>query len=120
MFLETFLIYCIRVSHGILERRLSASFDRVLPMKLNSILVVLVLRFCLLYFFLFELLYSSTGDTRSSYFHICSSYISGKIFPSGIASDSYKKAVESAIEKLRNEVANHCGGDPPIMSEQLS
>ncbi|KAK4746243.1 hypothetical protein SAY87_012555 [Trapa incisa] len=27
---------------------------------------------------------------------------SGKIFPSGLAADSYKKAVDSAIEKLRN------------------
>ncbi|XP_061348302.1 polyamine oxidase 1-like isoform X2 [Gastrolobium bilobum] len=28
---------------------------------------------------------------------------SGKIFPSGIAADSYKKAVDSAIQKLRNQ-----------------
>ncbi|XP_015902157.3 polyamine oxidase 1 [Ziziphus jujuba] len=46
---------------------------------------------------------------------------SGKIFPSGIAADSYKKAVESAIQKLRNDEANPCGGDlskgtePPSM-----
>ncbi|KAM7472532.1 hypothetical protein LguiA_010715 [Lonicera macranthoides] len=32
---------------------------------------------------------------------------SGKIFPSGIAADSYKKAVDSAIEKLRTDEANH-------------
>ncbi|KAF5736460.1 polyamine oxidase 1 isoform X1 [Tripterygium wilfordii] len=32
---------------------------------------------------------------------------SGKIFPSGVAADSYKKAVESAIEKLRIVDANH-------------
>ncbi|KAA8515653.1 hypothetical protein F0562_018736 [Nyssa sinensis] len=32
---------------------------------------------------------------------------SGKIFPSGIAADSYKKAVESAIQKLRSQEANH-------------
>lgn len=31
--------------------------------------------------------------------HVCS----GKIFPSGVAADSYKKAVDSAIEKLRNQ-----------------
>ncbi|KAI4323437.1 hypothetical protein L6164_023043 [Bauhinia variegata] len=31
---------------------------------------------------------------------------SGKIFPSGIAADSYKKAVDSAIQKLKNEEAN--------------
>lgn len=28
---------------------------------------------------------------------------SGKIFPSGLAADSYKRAVDSAIEKLRNQ-----------------
>ena len=32
--------------------------------------------------------------------------ISGKIFPSGIAADSYKKAVDSAIQRLSQE-ANH-------------
>ncbi|KAK6928766.1 Amine oxidase [Dillenia turbinata] len=31
---------------------------------------------------------------------------SGKIFPSGVAADSYKKAVESAIQRLRSEEAN--------------
>ncbi|WRX08145.1 Amine oxidase - like 1 [Theobroma cacao] len=31
---------------------------------------------------------------------------SGKIFPSGIAADSYKKAVDSAIQKLRDLDAN--------------
>ncbi|KAL9333921.1 hypothetical protein POPTR_009G058200v4 [Populus trichocarpa] len=31
---------------------------------------------------------------------------SGKIFPSGVAADSYKKAVDSAIEKLRSLEAN--------------
>ncbi|XP_057978587.1 polyamine oxidase 1 [Malania oleifera] len=36
---------------------------------------------------------------------------SGKIFPSGLAADSYKKAVDSAIQKLRNQEANN-GGDP--------
>ncbi|CAN1316709.1 Polyamine oxidase 1 [Linum perenne] len=30
---------------------------------------------------------------------------SGKIFPSGLAADSYRKAVESAIEKLRKQAA---------------
>lgn len=30
-------------------------------------------------------------------------HCSGKIIPSGIAADSYKKAVDSAIQKLRNE-----------------
>lgn len=34
---------------------------------------------------------------------------SGKIFPSGVAADSYKKAVDSAIEKLSQE-ANRGGG----------
>ncbi|XP_004229651.1 polyamine oxidase 1 [Solanum lycopersicum] len=32
---------------------------------------------------------------------------SGKIFPSGIAADSYKKAVDSAIQKLRSQEGNH-------------
>nr|GMD69861.1 Polyamine oxidase 1 [Ipomoea batatas]GMD71851.1 Polyamine oxidase 1 [Ipomoea batatas] len=32
---------------------------------------------------------------------------SGKIFPIGIAADSYKKAVDSAIQKLRSQQANH-------------
>ncbi|KAL7204484.1 hypothetical protein ACSBR2_017542 [Camellia fascicularis] len=32
---------------------------------------------------------------------------SGKIFPSGLAADSYKKAVDSAIRNLRNQEANH-------------
>ncbi|XP_012065601.1 polyamine oxidase 1 [Jatropha curcas] len=32
---------------------------------------------------------------------------SGKIFPSGVAADSYKKAVDSAIMKLRSQEANH-------------
>ncbi|KAI8026055.1 Polyamine oxidase 1 [Camellia lanceoleosa] len=32
---------------------------------------------------------------------------SGKIFPSGLAADSYKKAVDSAIRKLSNQEANH-------------
>lgn len=36
---------------------------------------------------------------------------SGKIFPSGIAADSYKKAVDSAIQKLRNQEADDRGGD---------
>ncbi|KAL3622543.1 polyamine oxidase1, flavin-containing amine oxidoreductase [Castilleja foliolosa] len=31
---------------------------------------------------------------------------SGKIFPSGVAADSYQKAVESAIQKLRNQESN--------------
>ncbi|KAF7836076.1 polyamine oxidase 1-like [Senna tora] len=34
---------------------------------------------------------------------------SGKIFPSGIAADSYKKAVDSAIQKLRSQEADHSG-----------
>lgn len=33
------------------------------------------------------------------------SVCSGKIFPSGVAADSYKKAVDSAIQKLRNQGA---------------
>ncbi|KAK6933840.1 Amine oxidase [Dillenia turbinata] len=36
---------------------------------------------------------------------------SGKIFPSGMAADSYKKAVESAIQRLRSEEANCNGAD---------
>ncbi|KAL1802633.1 hypothetical protein ACET3Z_031280 [Daucus carota] len=32
---------------------------------------------------------------------------SGKIFPSGIAADSYQKAVESAMQKLKNEEENN-------------
>ncbi|OIT40579.1 PREDICTED: polyamine oxidase 1 [Nicotiana attenuata] len=32
---------------------------------------------------------------------------SGKIFPSGIAADSYKKAVDSAIQKLRSQEGNN-------------
>jgi hypothetical protein len=39
---------------------------------------------------------------------VCWGY-SGKIFPSGVAADSYKKAVDSAIEKLSQE-ANRGGG----------
>lgn len=31
---------------------------------------------------------------------------SGKIFPSGVAADSYKKAVDSAIQRLNNEADN--------------
>ncbi|XP_047313974.1 polyamine oxidase 1 [Impatiens glandulifera] len=42
---------------------------------------------------------------------------SGKIFPSGIAADSYKKAVESAIEKLRNEETDDGGDDVSKFSE---
>ncbi|XP_065872565.1 polyamine oxidase 1 isoform X3 [Euphorbia lathyris] len=44
---------------------------------------------------------------------------SGKIFPSGVAADSYKKAVDSAIMKLRNLEANHVGEviEPPRSPE---
>ncbi|KAJ9685637.1 hypothetical protein PVL29_017607 [Vitis rotundifolia] len=51
---------------------------------------------------------------------------SGKIFPSGVAADSYKKAVESAIQMIRHQEANHHGGggiggaDLSKLSEQLS
>ncbi|KAK4379705.1 hypothetical protein RND71_001567 [Anisodus tanguticus] len=41
---------------------------------------------------------------------------SGKIFPSGIAADSYKKAVDSAIQKLRSQEANH-HEDASILAE---
>ncbi|KAL2495192.1 Polyamine oxidase 1 [Forsythia ovata] len=41
---------------------------------------------------------------------------SGKIFPSGIAADSYKKAVDSAIQKLRNQESN-LDDDDSILSE---
>ncbi|PSS24450.1 Polyamine oxidase [Actinidia chinensis var. chinensis] len=44
---------------------------------------------------------------------------SGKIFPSGIAADSYKKAVDSAIQKLRNQEAN-LESDLLKLSEPLS
>ncbi|KAJ9158819.1 hypothetical protein P3X46_024365 [Hevea brasiliensis] len=42
---------------------------------------------------------------------------SGKIFPSGVAADSYKKAVDSAIMKLRSLEANHVGEviEPPCL-----
>jgi polyamine oxidase len=43
---------------------------------------------------------------------------SGKIFPSGVAADSYKKAVDSAIEKLSQE-ANR-GGDGCDVTEPPS
>ncbi|KAF5943628.1 hypothetical protein HYC85_017705 [Camellia sinensis] len=33
--------------------------------------------------------------------------VESTIFPSGLAADSYKKAVDSAIRKLRNQEANH-------------
>ncbi|EYU43000.1 hypothetical protein ABFS82_14G167800 [Erythranthe guttata] len=38
----------------------------------------------------------------------------GKIFPSGVASDSYNKAVESAIQKLRNQVSNPNANETPL------
>ena len=41
---------------------------------------------------------------------------SGKIFPSGLAADSYKKAVESAIQKLRNQETDG-GGHPSKATE---
>ncbi|KAJ8573585.1 hypothetical protein K7X08_010096 [Anisodus acutangulus] len=44
---------------------------------------------------------------------------SGKIFPSGIAADSYKKAVDSAIQKLRSQEANH-HEDASILAETTS
>ncbi|XP_059649135.1 polyamine oxidase 1-like [Cornus florida] len=45
---------------------------------------------------------------------------SGKIFPSGIAADSYKKAVDSAIQKLRNEEANNIEAELSELSETSS
>ncbi|XP_021890814.1 polyamine oxidase 1, partial [Carica papaya] len=44
---------------------------------------------------------------------------SGKIFPSGVAADSYKKAVDSAIQKLRSQEANYTDdlsktNEPPL------
>uniref|UniRef100_A0A803LC14 Amine oxidase domain-containing protein n=1 Tax=Chenopodium quinoa TaxID=63459 RepID=A0A803LC14_CHEQI len=39
----------------------------------------------------------------------------GKIFPSGIAADSYKKAVDSAIQRLKDEVDNT--NEPPKYKE---
>ncbi|XP_059311612.1 polyamine oxidase 1 [Lycium barbarum] len=44
---------------------------------------------------------------------------SGKIFPSGIAADSYKKAVDSAIQKLRSQEGNH-HEDASILAETPS
>ncbi|KAK8491429.1 hypothetical protein V6N13_046026 [Hibiscus sabdariffa] len=41
---------------------------------------------------------------------------SGKIFPSGIAADSYKKAVDSAIQRLRDQESN-CVEDVPDGTE---
>ncbi|GMH20614.1 hypothetical protein Nepgr_022455 [Nepenthes gracilis] len=46
-------------------------------------------------------LFSDYSNARYNIFDRC-----GKIFPSGLAADSYKKAVESAIHRLRNEAAN--------------
>ncbi|OMP10058.1 Amine oxidase [Corchorus olitorius] len=44
---------------------------------------------------------------------------SGKIFPSGIAADSYKKAVDSAIQKLRdleeNRINDASKGTEPLL-----
>ncbi|XP_024022040.1 polyamine oxidase 1 [Morus notabilis] len=45
---------------------------------------------------------------------------SGKIFPSGIAADSYKRAVESAIQQLRIQEANPCSRDLYKVSEPPS
>ncbi|BFG20268.1 hypothetical protein CerSpe_065420 [Prunus speciosa] len=47
---------------------------------------------------------------------------SGKIFPSGIAADSYKKAVESAMQKLKKFEADSCygGGDVTKAAESSS
>ncbi|KAK9913051.1 hypothetical protein M0R45_036877 [Rubus argutus] len=43
---------------------------------------------------------------------------SGNLIPSGLAADSYKKAVDSAMEKLRKLEANVCyGGDVSIVTE---
>lgn len=49
-------------------------------------------------------------------------YCSGKIFPSGIAADSYKKAVESAMQKLKKSEADSCygGGDVTKAAESSS
>lgn len=45
---------------------------------------------------------------------------SGKIFPSGIAADSYKKAVDSAMEKLKKEEVNNHDADLLKLSEPPS
>ena len=50
---------------------------------------------------------------------------SGKIFPSGIAADSYKKAVDSAIQRLRNQeegvdVSSNGGGNGSKIMEPPS
>lgn len=48
---------------------------------------------------------------------------SGKIFPSGIAADSYKKAVNSAIQKLRSQEASHDSStahDVSVLAETAS
>ncbi|GLT37086.1 hypothetical protein SLA2020_114220 [Shorea laevis] len=44
---------------------------------------------------------------------------SGKIIPSGIAADSYKKAVDSAIQKLRNQEVNNVD-DISTVTESIS
>lgn len=45
---------------------------------------------------------------------------SGKIFPSGIAADSYKKAVDSAIQELKNQEASFGGVDVSKLIEPPS
>lgn len=42
---------------------------------------------------------------------------SGTIFPSGVAADSYKKAVDSAIQQLRSQEANRGGADVTRVTE---
>ncbi|PON74255.1 Flavin amine oxidase [Parasponia andersonii] len=49
-----------------------------------------------------------------------SSYYSGKIFPSGLAADSYKKAVDSAIRQLRIQEAEFRGSDVSKATEPPS
>jgi hypothetical protein len=36
---------------------------------------------------------------------------SGMIFPSGVAADLYKKAMDSEIQQLKSQEANHGGAD---------
>ena len=45
---------------------------------------------------------------------------SGNLIPSGLAADSYKKAVESAMEELRKLEANACYGGADVTTEPPS
>ncbi|MCD7469207.1 polyamine oxidase1, flavin-containing amine oxidoreductase [Datura stramonium] len=61
--------------------------------------------------------FSDYSNARYNIYDHC-----GKIFPSGIAADSYKKAVDSAIQKLRSQEGNHheAAEDASILAETPS